>query len=85
MDYRYSHQAYLQQAVGQLAHAGGARRTFALLVSLIALFVAAIAPARAASALPNEHVEAARSTWDSASPPDSGWVDVTLPDDWTTR
>jgi len=56
-----------------------------LLVSLIALFVAAIAPARAASALPNEHVEAARSTWDSASPPDSGWVDVTLPDDWTTR
>jgi len=56
-----------------------------LLVSLIALFVAAIAPARAASALPNEHVEAARSAWDSASPPDSGWVDVTLPDDWTTR
>ena len=56
-----------------------------MLVSLIALFVAAIAPARAASALPNEHVEAARSTWDSASPPDSGWVDVTLPDDWTTR
>jgi len=49
------------------------------------LFIAASAPAHAAGVLSNERVEAVRSTWDSVSPPDSGWVDVSLPDDWTTR
>jgi signal transduction histidine kinase len=31
------------------------------------------------------HIEAARSGWDVASPPSTGWVSVTLPDVWTAR
>ncbi len=30
-------------------------------------------------------IEAARSDWNAQSPPQSGWVDVTLPDNWNTR
>ena len=39
----------------------------------------------AAGAVPPERIEAAPSDWSSQRPPESGWVDVTLPDDWTTR
>jgi len=30
-------------------------------------------------------IQAARSNWNATAPPDAGWVDVTLPDDWSTR
>lgn len=30
-------------------------------------------------------IEAVQSSWDATSPPETGWVNVTLPDDWSRR
>jgi hypothetical protein len=51
----------------------------------VALFLLYASEANATSPGWPGHIEAARSDWNAQTPPDSGWVDVTLPDDWSTR
>jgi len=56
----------------------------ALLLSLTLL--PALQTAWAAPAVQNlQHAEAVRAGWNSAEPPATGWMPVTLPDTWTTR
>lgn len=38
-----------------------------------------------ADTLTHPRIEAARSDWQSDSPPSAGWVPVSLPDDWSSR
>ncbi len=46
--------------------------------------MAAFAQAATAAAWPGR-AEAVGSDWSAQTPPESGWVDVTLPDDWSVR
>ncbi len=61
-----------------------------LIVRLVILFVfLALGPIAgfaqtSAPAWPGR-IEAVRSDWHAQTPPQAGWVDVTLPDDWTAR
>lgn len=41
--------------------------------------------AAAASAPSFQRIEAVRANWDAQMPPDAGWTDVALPDDWSLR
>ncbi|WP_233804972.1 sensor histidine kinase [Paraburkholderia sp. HP33-1] len=90
-----SHQEYLQETGGQLAHPGRVRSAFAWLVALIVVIgllhhgAARAAPvpppAAETDAISSLHVEAARSDWQAQVPPQDGWTAVTLPDIWTQR
>lgn len=57
-----------------------------VLLALVAQwFIAAPALAQAGNAAWPVRVQAVRSDWNAQMPPDNGWVDVTLPDDWSRR
>ena len=56
-----------------------------LLRLAVALFLLYASVANATSAAWPGHIEAARSDWNAQSPPATGWVDVTLPDNWSVR
>ena len=58
-------------------------RRAAWLFSVLAAFT--FTTAHAASALTLRDAEAAPSDWNAAAPPATGWVPVTLPDDWSHR
>ena len=51
----------------------------------VALFLLYASVANATSAAWPGTVQAAKSDWNSQSPPAAGWVDVTLPDNWSVR
>lgn len=55
------------------------------LACLFLAFVVVDAAAAKDGAVGFRTVEAARSGWNSATPPSSGWERVTLPDDWSRR
>lgn len=52
-----------------------------------AAFAAPASPSESTSAFTPAftHIEAARSDWRAQLPPATGWVNVTLPDEWTAR
>jgi signal transduction histidine kinase len=59
-----------------------------LLLAASVLAVVACAPhprATSAATVVLDHAEAAPSDWDAAAPPATGWVPVTLTDDWSAR
>ncbi|MHA6822424.1 7TM diverse intracellular signaling domain-containing protein [Ralstonia pseudosolanacearum] len=93
------HQEHLQEARRQVAHAGGLRGAliwFAVLICASALALASSATAQDAppDPTPFSRIEAVRAparpvqaatAVESDHPPATGWVDVTLPDDWQRR
>jgi signal transduction histidine kinase len=54
------------------------------LVGFVVIFTAA-AVGHATDVLQISRAEAVQSDWDASTPPDTGWVQVPLPDDWTSR
>lgn len=59
-----------------------ARGLLLFLLFLLAPVLHAALPAGDTTPL---RVQAARSDWQATQPPGEGWVDVTLPDDWSRR
>jgi hypothetical protein len=92
-----SHQKHLQETGRRFAYGRSVRSTRSRLAALriAALKIAALiwltalsihaASAQQPATIPFTSIEAARSRWDASSPPDTGWVSVTLPDQWTER
>ena len=56
-----------------------------LLRLAVALFLLYASVANATSAAWPGTVQAAKSDWNAQTPPATGWVDVTLPDNWSVR
>ncbi|MEO8673002.1 MAG: ATP-binding protein [Tahibacter sp.] len=58
-----------------------------LVLGLLSFLTLLVSPIRvqAADGLSFDRIEAVRSDWLASSPPDSDWVPVSLPDDWTSR
>jgi signal transduction histidine kinase len=60
-------------------------RCIAFVCVWLTLAFACIAPASAEEPTLPGRIEAVRSDWNVQTPPDSGWIEVTLPDDWSKR
>jgi signal transduction histidine kinase len=73
---------FMHDAVTRYARSLGRLQQFVLLLVLGLCQGAALA--QALPAWPGT-VQAVRSDWNAQQPPESGWVDVTLPDDWSLR